>query len=349
MDRDEAIRVVAVDGTPPATRSLRPLLRADGFNLCGQASTSTELQDVVHLTHPDVVVFGTEAPVETVVAARGLAPGAGIVVVWPPDVAAFDADEQVDPAHATSELGTAVRAAHRQHTLRATPSTGFAEVAPPNYVSWSPHADETVPLGRRPAQRYQPLLGGASFLLLFVLTLVMLPAIRTIPFAFDPVFTLPAFGDPLFPSRPEDDPIMASGPSARSDTSVASVALESADQPSRPPDDIQHLGRQRPSSDDGRPTGGAADERSSNGNGGSGAGTGGGVSAEPRSPDSPGNSGGSPGHSGGSPGNSGGSPGNSGGSPGHSGGSPGNSGSSPGHSGGSPGNSGGSHGNAPRT
>ncbi|MEX0992254.1 MAG: hypothetical protein WD004_08320, partial [Actinomycetota bacterium] len=311
MESNQAIRVIAVDGTPPAIRNLRPLLRADGFDLCGQASTATGLRDLVDHVHPDVVVFGTEAPVETVVAARGLAPEAGIVVVWPKDVAAFDADERVEPVRATSELGTAVRAAYHRNELRAAPPIQATAPTKRTVGPLEPIQREALRPARRSGARFQPLLGAASFLFFFLMTLALFPVLRATQFPFAPVLTVPAFDEPSVRALPGGQPIGISEPDPSSDTSVAVASADPPSQPSAPTE-----ADQPPTRSTSTETPSSGGDGGGSGGNGSGGGTGGGGDPRPSRPGTP-NGGGSHGNSGGSHGNSGGSHGNSGGSHGN--------------------------------
>ncbi len=336
MQTNVAIRVVAVDGTPPATRNLRPLLRAGGFDLCGHASTATGLRDVVDHTHPDVVVFGTEAPVETVAAARGLAPDAGIVVVWPSGVSTFDADERVEPTRAVADLGTAVRSAHHRNELRAVPShRDMRERTSPAIVAREPLPTGTVRPVRRPRMRTRPLFGIGAFLFCFFVTLALFPSLRDVPLPVPSGLGLPPLDDRLDGAGLQ--PIAIAAPTtSRTSTSAPSEDISS---PSAPTDDGGRLSG-RSATDQSAAAVGA-------GTGGEGDGGGSARSDRPRtSGDSHGNSGNAPGHSGSSHGNSGNAPGHSGSSHGNSGNAPGHSGSSHGNSGNAPGHSGSSHGNS---
>jgi hypothetical protein len=109
-----AVRVVVAEAaSTDAAPVLAPILEAEGFEVVGSASSADELRDVLGTTQPQVVVFDAGMSALTVLSARDWAPGAGIVVVWPPDVLAPAADERVEPSRAAAELGDAVRRARR--------------------------------------------------------------------------------------------------------------------------------------------------------------------------------------------------------------------------------------------
>jgi hypothetical protein len=113
LRRMKGVRVVVAEAAAADAEVLAPILEADGFEVVGSASSADELRDVLATTEPQVVVFDAGMSALTVLSARDRAPGAGIVVVWPTDVLAPAADEQVEPSHAASELGDAVRRAMR--------------------------------------------------------------------------------------------------------------------------------------------------------------------------------------------------------------------------------------------
>ncbi|MBI3649274.1 MAG: hypothetical protein HY240_11080 [Actinobacteria bacterium] len=105
------MRVVLGEGATGEQGTLRSILEAEGFDVVGQASDPEGLERVLTGVDPQVIVLDAEMSAATLLAVRGRAPGAGIVVVWPAGVSAGAADRQVETSRAALDLGEAVRGA----------------------------------------------------------------------------------------------------------------------------------------------------------------------------------------------------------------------------------------------
>jgi hypothetical protein len=103
-----AVQVVLGEGEPGV---LRLVLEAQGFAVVGYARGDEELERVLEITDPSVIVLDAGISAQAALDARETCHGAPIVVVWPRGVAAVVAEEHVDPATVFQDLGAAVRRA----------------------------------------------------------------------------------------------------------------------------------------------------------------------------------------------------------------------------------------------
>ena len=145
----------------PCRRSSRP----PGLRVVGRASTPEELERLLRVTRPGVVVFDAGMSVEALAATRAAEPHIGIVAVWPHGIESQAVNAVVLPTAVRRDLVAAVR--------RATP----LPVRPRRWVSSPAAAAVGAPLA---AARSRPHRGGlelgvaAALTLLLVVTAVVL-------------------------------------------------------------------------------------------------------------------------------------------------------------------------------
>ena len=108
MQGQRTVQVVLGEGEPGI---LRFILEAEGFHVVGQARGDKELERVLAVTRPTVVVLDAGISAPAALAARTQAEGAPVVVVWPAGVVPPMAEERVDPTTVIQDLGGAVRRA----------------------------------------------------------------------------------------------------------------------------------------------------------------------------------------------------------------------------------------------
>ena len=132
--RERSIRVLVAEAADPPV-PLSSLLESAGHRVVGRASTPEEVERLLRVTRPSVVVFDAEMSVEAVAAARESYPRIGIVAVWPAGIASEKVDRVVAPAAAHEALARAVRDASPV-TLRrhAAPAAAVAAAAAPTSI-----------------------------------------------------------------------------------------------------------------------------------------------------------------------------------------------------------------------
>jgi hypothetical protein len=162
VDSPHAVQVVLGEGEPGI---LRFILEAEGFHVVGQARGEAELQRVLDVTHPSVIVLDAGISATAALEARTRTDGAPLVVVWPNGVRTALAEERVDPGTVIQDLGAAVRRAatkmpfHDDMVVEIPDSpslTRRAEV-PATAPVWRPDEEDQVEelagSARRPAHR----------------------------------------------------------------------------------------------------------------------------------------------------------------------------------------------------
>jgi hypothetical protein len=164
--RERSVRVLVAEAADPPV-PLSSILEAAGMRVVGRASTPEELERLLRVTRPGVVVFDAGMSVEALAATRAAEPHIGIVAVWPHGIESQAVNAVVLPTAVRRDLVGAVR--------RATPlpirprrwvsSPAAAAVMAPLAVGeppspWRPRARRRrrpdPPAGRdgrRPAQR----------------------------------------------------------------------------------------------------------------------------------------------------------------------------------------------------
>ena len=131
--RERSIRVLVAEAADPPV-PLSSLLESAGHRVVGRASTPEEVERLLRVTRPSVVVFDAEMSVEAVADARESYPRIGIVAVWPAGIASEKVD-RVDRARGCARsLGRAVRDASpvtlRRHAAPAVPAVAAVAPAP---------------------------------------------------------------------------------------------------------------------------------------------------------------------------------------------------------------------------
>jgi len=130
--RERSIRVLVAEAAAPPV-PLSSLLESAGHRVVGRASTPEEVERLLRVTRPSVVVFDAEMSVEAVADARASYPRIGIVAVWPAGIESEKVDRVVAPAAAHAELARAVRDASpvtlRRHAVPAAPAVATAAPA----------------------------------------------------------------------------------------------------------------------------------------------------------------------------------------------------------------------------
>ncbi len=188
------VRVVLAESAPRAAEepSLRAILEAEGFEILGEASDPAQLQYVLATTDPDVIVFDAGTAAATILAVRSRSPKAGVVVVWPPDVAAAGADQHVEPAKAASDLGDAVRRALKiQQPVEepiVLPELTWPERSTPTGAGAGPARDASPGRGG-PGRRRADLALGLAMLALVSVVVLAFMSLR--PGKVEPVATSP--------------------------------------------------------------------------------------------------------------------------------------------------------------
>jgi hypothetical protein len=155
--RQRSVRVLVAEAASPAV-PLASILEAAGHRVVGRASTADELERLLRVTRPTVVVFDAEMSVEAVVATRSSFPSVGIVAVWPPGVASEAVDRVVRP----ESLGTALPVAVRS----AAPALAKTRGRPAPAIHRGPAAAAPAAPGRR--------RGGVELAVAAVLTFLLL-------------------------------------------------------------------------------------------------------------------------------------------------------------------------------
>ena len=130
--RERSIRVLVAEAADPPV-PLSSVLESAGHRVVGRASTPEEVERLLRVTRPSVVVFDAEMSVEAVAAARESYPRIGIVAVWPAGIASEKVDRVVAPAAAHEALARAVRDASpvtlRRHAAPAAAAVAAASPA----------------------------------------------------------------------------------------------------------------------------------------------------------------------------------------------------------------------------
>jgi hypothetical protein len=102
------VRVVIGEGDPDRHGFLRTTLEDDGFDVVGEATTTSPLARLLIDERPDVVVLDAAIGVSAVQLAAEVVPSAKIVVVWPAAVMPIAGAIRVDPSEVASSLGPTV-------------------------------------------------------------------------------------------------------------------------------------------------------------------------------------------------------------------------------------------------
>jgi hypothetical protein len=124
------VRVLVAEAAEPPV-PLSGILEAAGLRVVGRAATPAEVERLLTVTRPEVVVFDGEMSAETVATTRSAEPTVGIVLVWPEGAVAGPANEHVAPARVRQDLAAAVR--------RAAPLLGVGSArAPAHPIQASP-------------------------------------------------------------------------------------------------------------------------------------------------------------------------------------------------------------------
>ncbi len=188
--------------------SLRAILEVEGFEILGEASDPAKLQAVLATTDPDVIVFDAGTAAAMVLSVQSRSPNAGVVVVWPPDVAAAGADQHVEPAKAVSDLGDAVRRAQKVQPPLEEP------IVVPEFIR--PDPDPSTPgAGAEPSRDAGPGRWGAGHRRAdLALGLAVLALVSVVILAF--LSLRPGKGEPVA-SSPRANP----SPSGSASTSPA--------------------------------------------------------------------------------------------------------------------------------
>ena len=106
------VRVVVGQGDPDRQGFLRTVLEDDGFDVVGEAATTSPLARLLTDEHPDVVVLDDAIGVSAVQLAAEIVPSAKIVVVWPAAVVPIAGAIRVEPSEVLETLaGTVALAA----------------------------------------------------------------------------------------------------------------------------------------------------------------------------------------------------------------------------------------------
>lgn len=163
------IDVVVGEGQPARRGLLRFVLEGEGFRVLAEATTATEIVQVLAVHRPDVVVLDEGVGASTVAVVREMRPDTKIVLVWPHDVVPISGDATVDPTEVLRELGPAVERAcgrvrpsptasvlalpHRPEAAsrRPHPSAGMADVVPGPGMARARREDEPIVVDREPA------------------------------------------------------------------------------------------------------------------------------------------------------------------------------------------------------
>ena len=154
--RERSVRVLVAEAADPPV-PLSSILEAAGLRVVGRASTPEELERLLRVTRPAVVVFDAGMSVEALAATRAAEPHIGIVAVWPHGIESQAVNAVVLPNAVRRDLVAAVR--------RATP----LPIRPRRWVS-SPAAAAVLPLA---AARSRPHRGGLELGVAAALTLVL--------------------------------------------------------------------------------------------------------------------------------------------------------------------------------
>jgi hypothetical protein len=152
-----AVRVLVAEAAEPPV-PLSGILEAAGLRVVGRAATPAELERLLPVTRPEVVVFDWEMSAETVATTRSSEPTVGIVLVWPEGAMAGPANEHVSPARVRRDLAAAVRRAAPLLGVRSAPT-------PPHPMQAAP-----APSDARSEKRRR---GGVELLVAAVLTFLL--------------------------------------------------------------------------------------------------------------------------------------------------------------------------------
>jgi hypothetical protein len=152
-----AVRVLVAEAAEPPV-PLSGILEAAGLRVVGRAATPAELERLLPVTRPEVVVFDGEMTAETVATTRSSEPTVGIVLVWPEGAVAGPANEHVSPARVRRDLAAAVRRAAPLLGVRSAPT-------PPHPMQAAPAPSDAGPEKRR--------RGGVELLVAAVLTFLL--------------------------------------------------------------------------------------------------------------------------------------------------------------------------------
>jgi hypothetical protein len=162
--RERSVRVLVAEAADPPV-PLSSILEGAGLRVVGRASTPEELERLLRVTRPGVVVFDAGMSVEALAATRAAEPHIGIVAVWPHGIESQAVNAVVLPGAVRRDLAAAVR--------RVTP----LPARPRRWVSSPAAAAVGAPLA---AGRSRPRRGGlelgvaAALTILLVLTAVVL-------------------------------------------------------------------------------------------------------------------------------------------------------------------------------
>ena len=105
------VRVVVGQGDPDRHGFLRTVLEDDGFDVVGEATTTSPLARLLTDERPDVVVLDDAIGVSAVELTAEIVPSAKIIVVWPAAVVPIAGATRVDPSEVLQSLAATVAVA----------------------------------------------------------------------------------------------------------------------------------------------------------------------------------------------------------------------------------------------
>ncbi len=110
-------RIVVAEGASPRKGLLRFVLEGEGYDVVGEASTTSELASQLEAHRPDVVVMDDGIGVVAVGMVHEVAPSAKVILIWPEAVVPIGGDARVEPSAVLRKLGPTVE------QLTGVPST----------------------------------------------------------------------------------------------------------------------------------------------------------------------------------------------------------------------------------
>jgi hypothetical protein len=102
------VRVVVGQGDLDRAGSLRAMLERDGFDVVGDASSTSQLARILTDERPDIVVLDDMIGVGAVEVATEIVPDARLVVVWPAAVMPIGGAVRVEPSEVATTLTATV-------------------------------------------------------------------------------------------------------------------------------------------------------------------------------------------------------------------------------------------------
>ena len=104
----------------PIERILRAMLERDGFDVVGDASSTSQLARVLTDERPDIVVLDDIIGVDAVEVVTEIVPDARLVVIWPAAVMPIAGAVRVEPSEVATTLTATVALAAGLSGLGAT-------------------------------------------------------------------------------------------------------------------------------------------------------------------------------------------------------------------------------------